>query len=161
MAVRNWRGSRRASRVWMWRAKRWSTRAHYAAENLEFKQASVTELPFEDASFDLVVAFEVIEHLEHWRGFLEESRRVLAASGQLIVSTPNRLYYTESRGVEGPNPFHVHEFDFAEFNAELKSIFPHVSMFLENHVEGVEFQPYEPGITVEVRIDASEPFADE
>jgi len=59
----------------------------------------VTELPFEDASFDLVVAFEVIEHLENWRGFLEESRRVLAASGQLIVSTPNRLYYTESCGV--------------------------------------------------------------
>jgi len=136
-------------------------RAHYPAAHLEFKQASVTELPFADASFDLVVAFEVIEHLENWRGFLEESRRVLAASGQLIVSTPNRLYYTESRGAEGPNPFHVHEFDFAEFTAELRSVFPHVSMFLENHVEGVEFQPHEPGNTVEARIDPSEPAPDE
>jgi SAM-dependent methyltransferase len=136
-------------------------RENYRAENLEFKQASVTELPFADGSFDLVVAFEVIEHLENWRGLLEESRRVLASSGQLIVSTPNRLYYTESRGTEGPNPFHVHEFDFAEFKAELKSVFPYVSLFLENHVEGVAFQPFEPGNTVEARVDSGESAADE
>ncbi len=66
-----------------------------------------------------MVAFEVIEHLENWREFLAEARRVLAPSGQFIVSTPNRLYYTESRGPSGANPFHVHEFDFEEFRAEL------------------------------------------
>jgi SAM-dependent methyltransferase len=136
-------------------------RANYAAENLRFEQASVTGLPFADSSFDLVVAFEVIEHLEDWRGLLNEARRVLAPSGQLIVSTPNKLYYTESRGAQGANPFHVHEFDFAEFTAELKTVFPHVSMFLENHVEGVAFQPYESGNTVETRVDAAEPAPDE
>ena len=136
-------------------------REHYPAPNLVFEQASATALPFDAASFDLVVAFEVIEHLEDWRGFLAEARRVLSPSGQLIVSTPNRLYYTESRGAHGANPFHVHEFDFAEFTAELKAVFPHVSMFLENHVEGVAFTPFEPGNTVEARVDASETAADE
>src|SRR5437764_3338747 len=136
-------------------------RANYPGRNLAFEQASVTELPYPDASFDLVVAFEVIEHLEDWRAFLQEARRVLAPAGQLIVSTPNRLYYTESRGEQGANPFHVHEFDFAEFAAELKAIFPHVSMFLENHVEGVAFQPFEPGNTVEARVDSGEPAANE
>ena len=136
-------------------------RANYVADNLEFEQASVTELPYADGRFDLVVAFEVIEHLEDWRGFLNEARRVMAPSGQLIVSTPNRLYYTESRGQQGANPFHVHEFDFAEFTAELKAVFPHVSMFLENHVEGVAFQSCEPGNTVEARMDAGEPAAGE
>jgi SAM-dependent methyltransferase len=136
-------------------------RAHYAAPNLTFEQASCTALPYADAAFDLVVAFEVIEHLEDWRGFLREARRVLANSGQLIVSTPNRLYYTESRGVEGANPFHVHEFDFEEFHRELKGVFPHVSMFLENHVAGVTFQPQETGCTVEARVDAGEPVPDE
>jgi SAM-dependent methyltransferase len=136
-------------------------RAHYERPNLRFEEASCTKLPFEDAAFDLVAAFEVIEHLENWRGFLKEVRRVLAPSGQLIVSTPNKLYYTESRGAEGANPFHVHEFDFEEFTRELKDFFPHVSMFLENHVEGVTFQPREMGNTVEARVDAAESVPDE
>ncbi len=136
-------------------------RAHYERANLRFEEASCTKLPFEDAAFDLVAAFEVIEHLENWRGFLQEVRRVLAPSGQLIVSTPNKLYYTESRGTEGANPFHVHEFDFDEFTRELKEFFPHVSMFLENHVQGVTFQPHEAGHTVETRVDAAEPVPDE
>ena len=136
-------------------------RAHYALENVAFEEASATSLPYADAAFDLVVAFEVIEHLEDWRGFLAETRRVLAPAGQLIVSTPNRLYYTESRGVHGPNPFHVHEFDFAEFSAELKAAFPHVALFLENHVEGVAFTPHEPGNTVEARVDTADTAADE
>jgi SAM-dependent methyltransferase len=131
-------------------------RTHYAQPNLEFQQASCSALPYCDAAFDLVVAFEVIEHLEDWRGFLGEVRRVLAPNGQFIVSTPNKLYYTESRGTSGANPFHVHEFGFEEFRAELSASFPHVSMFLENHVEAVTFQPYEPGNTMEVRVDAGE-----
>ena len=132
-------------------------RANYQLPNLAFEQASVTQLPFPNGAFDLIAAFEVIEHLEDWRGFLIETSRVLAPGGQLIVSTPNKLYYTESRGVQGPNPFHVHEFEFEEFAGELKAVFPHVSMFLENHVEGVAFQPYDTGNTVEARVDAREP----
>jgi SAM-dependent methyltransferase len=136
-------------------------RAHYTLPNLAFEQASCIELPFADGAFDLVVAFEVIEHLENWRGFLQEARRVLAPPGQLIVSTPNRLYYTESRGPHGANPFHVHEFDFDEFTRELREFFPYVSMFLENHIQGVTFQPHEAGHTVETRVDAAEPVPDE
>src|SRR5581483_7463542 len=114
-------------------------------------------MPHPDSCFDLVVAFEVIEHLEHWRDFLREARRVLAPSGQFVVSTPNKLYYAESRGSRGANPYHVHEFEFEEFRSELTGIFPDVALFLENHVEGVTFQPYMPGSTVEVRVDACEP----
>ena len=136
-------------------------RSHYGLPNLVFEQASCDRLPHPDASFDLVVAFEVIEHLERWRQFLLEARRVLAPGGQLIVSTPNKLYYTESRGVHGANPFHVHEFDFAEFRGALESVFPHVALFLENHVEGVTFQPHQAGYTVETRVDAGEPVPDD
>lgn len=136
-------------------------RAHYAAANVSFEEGSCEALPHADASFELVVAFEVIEHLENWRGFLREVRRVLAPNGQLVVSTPNKLYYTESRGADGANPFHVHEFDFEEFRAELTAVFPHVSLFLENHVEGFTFQPQEAGHTAEVRVDAGDPAPDE
>ncbi len=134
---------------------------HYRTPTVRFEQGSCTALPHRAGCFDLVVAFEVIEHLEDWRGFLREVRRVLADSGQFIVSTPNKLYYTESRGTEGANPFHVHEFEFAEFRDELTAVFPFVTLFLENHVEGVTFQPHDPGTTVEVRVDAGEPAPEE
>jgi len=136
-------------------------RANYRLPNLCFLQASGAALPHPDSAFGLAVAFEVVEHLEHWREFLLEVRRVLAQAGHFVVSTPNTLYYTESRGAQGANPFHIHEFTFEEFRGELSAIFPHVTMFLENHVEGVAFQPHEAGNQVEVRIDAGEPAPDE
>ncbi len=136
-------------------------RANYALTNLTFEQASCEALPHSDGSFDLIVAFEVIEHLANWSRFLREARRVLAINGQFIVSTPNKLYYAESRGADGANPYHVHEFEFDEFRDELRSVFPHVSLYLENHVEGVAFQPYEPGNTVEVRVDSGAARPDE
>jgi SAM-dependent methyltransferase len=131
-------------------------RENYRLPNLRFVQGSVTNLPHPDASFDLVVAFEVIEHLERWREFLTEVRRVLVPTGQFIVSTPNKLYYAETRERAGPNPFHHHEFEFAEFRDELSAVFPYISLFLENHVEGVVFQPVEAGDTAEVRCDAAD-----
>src|SRR5581483_10058293 len=130
-------------------------REHYQLPNLRFEQASCTALPHADATFDLVVAFEVIEHLTDWHALLLEARRLLAPNGQFVVSTPNRLYYTESRGDRGANPFHVHEFDFEEFREELSRVFPHVTLFLENHAEGIVFQPCPTGNTSEVRVDSS------
>jgi SAM-dependent methyltransferase len=131
-------------------------RENYRSPQLHFAQASVTLFPFPNAAFDLVVAFEVIEHLEKWQEFLLEVRRVLVPTGQFIVSTPNKAYYAETRQSAGPNPFHHHEFEYAEFRNELSAMFPHISLFLENHVEGVVFQPVESGDTAEVRLEATE-----
>lgn len=136
-------------------------REHFTLPNLRFEQASATALPHPDAAFDLVVAFEVIEHLGDWAGFLREARRVLVPGGQFIVSTPNRLYYAETRRLSGPNPFHLHEFEYAEFRAELEAVFPHIALFLENHTEGVVFQPVEGRAPGEVRMEAGEPVPEE
>src|SRR6266404_5441391 len=72
-------------------------RAHYPLGNACFIQASATCLPFGDQSFSLITAFEVIEHLEDWRALLAEARRVVSPEGVFLVSTPNKLYYAESR----------------------------------------------------------------
>lgn len=110
-----------------------------AYADVRFVQGSCAGLPFRDASLDVVVAFEVIEHLEDWRGLLGEARRVLRPDGQLLVSTPNRLYYGETRAE--PNPYHVYEFDYAEFRSELEAVFPHTTIFLENHTNAIAFTP--------------------
>jgi SAM-dependent methyltransferase len=117
----------------------------YAAEHFplpRFLRASATALPFRDASFDLVISFELIEHLTNWNDLLAEAGRVLAPSGVFIVSTPNRVYYAESRGEHGPNPFHAHEFTFEEFKAALEQTFAHVRIYLQDRMEAMGFVPH-------------------
>ena len=46
-------------------------------------------LPFEDGSFELVWASEVIEHVADTARWLSEVRRVLAPGGRLLVTTPS------------------------------------------------------------------------
>jgi SAM-dependent methyltransferase len=135
--------------------------ANYQAPNLRFLRSSCAALPFAAHSFDLVVAFEVIEHITEWPSLLEEARRLLAPGGQFIVSTPNKSYYADTRLQSGPNPWHVHEFEFEEFRQALSAVFPHVSLFVENHAQGIVFKPVETGGPVEVRVEGGGPAPEE
>jgi SAM-dependent methyltransferase len=124
--------------------------------NIRFIQGDCANIPLTSGSVDVVVAFEVIEHLENWRGLLAEARRVLTPSGQLLVSTPNRLYYGESR--DTPNEFHVHEFDHEEFQTELSQVFAHNCIFLQNHTDAITFTPLRTqGVNIRVEPGESQP----
>lgn len=48
-------------------------------------------IPFEDDTFDVVLAFEVCEHLANPQFAIEEIRRVLKPGGRFVASTPNPL----------------------------------------------------------------------
>ena len=117
----------------------------YAGAGVTFAEASCTAIPFADASFDLVIAFEVIEHLECWPDLLREAARVMKPTGVFLVSTPNKTYYAESRAEAGPNPYHVHEFEYEEFALALAEAFPHVHLWSQNHAEAIAFAA--PGAT--------------
>lgn len=127
---------------------------HYRAENLRFLVASASEVPCRAGEFDLITAFELIEHLEDWRAFLCEMRRLLRPGGLFIVSTPNRSYYAESRAERGPNPFHRHEFEAQEFTDALRAVFPQVRVFLQNRGEALTFYPARGFAPADARIDA-------
>jgi SAM-dependent methyltransferase len=114
-------------------------RSHYP--NVRFEQAPASALPFADQSFDLITAFEVIEHLNDWRQLLAEARRVMRHNGTFFVSTPNKSYYAESRSQDGPNPFHVHEFEYNEFTTALREFFPSVTIYLQNWNQSLTFTP--------------------
>jgi ubiquinone/menaquinone biosynthesis C-methylase UbiE len=99
-----------------------SARAKYAAANLKFEVGDVTAIPFADASFDCAVSFETLEHLAQQEMMLAELRRVLRPEGILIISTPNRVEYSERRGFK--NEFHVRELDEKEFHSLIARYFP-------------------------------------
>lgn len=50
-------------------------------------------LPFEDQSFDLIFAGEVIEHLIDTDGFLRELQRCVRPGGAVLVTTPNLVSF--------------------------------------------------------------------
>lgn len=135
-------------------------RRNFASENLKFAAGSCTQIPFRASVFDVVVAFEVIEHLKDYALFLEECARVLTPEGWLIVSSPNRLYYNQSRGETGANPYHEHEFAPEEFVSALRRVFPQASLLVQNHVRSLAFYPAQGFWPADARLDATAGSAD-
>ncbi|MET7767766.1 class I SAM-dependent methyltransferase [Nocardia sp. NPDC005366] len=99
---------------------------------VEMIQGNLADLPLEDASFDVVVNFQVIEHLWDQGRFLRECLRVLRPGGELLISTPNRI--TFSPGRDTPlNPFHTRELNAAELTELLVDAGFEVSQMIGVH----------------------------
>jgi protein-L-isoaspartate O-methyltransferase len=101
--------------------------ARYTAMNLDFRAGDCTHIPVADASIDLVVSFETIEHLEAQERMLAEVKRVLRPNGRLVVSSSNKLVYSDERSYKNPN--HVRELYFHEFRDLLRGFFPALKLF--------------------------------
>ncbi len=98
-------------------------RARYPQANLRYGVADVTALDqLPDASFDLIVSFETLEHVERQSEMLAGFRRLLAPGGLLIISTPDKRTYTDLTGVT--NEHHVRELYRPEFEALIANHFP-------------------------------------
>jgi len=97
--------------------------ARHAGTQPDYVLADAESLPLADAQFDVVVSFETIEHVPDPQRFLREVKRVLRSDGLFIVSTPNRGIFVEG------NPFHLHEFTFAELEEALAASFSQVATY--------------------------------
>ena len=90
---------------------------------LRFDQADATSLEaYADASFDLILSFETLEHVHAQERLLDGFARLLAPGGLLLVSTPDKRTYTDLTGEV--NPHHVRELYRDEFEALLAARFP-------------------------------------
>ena len=109
-------------------------RGKYTNSNIRFVEASAAKLPFDDDMFDAVVSFETIEHLDLHQEMLSEIKRVLSKDGLLIISSPNKQYYSIEPGYQ--NPFHVKELFREEFLELIKSYFSNMTLFGQRVVHG-------------------------
>jgi SAM-dependent methyltransferase len=94
-----------------------SAMQQYQRPNLRFSIMDGCNLQFPDASFDMVVSFEVIEHVEKPQAFLHEIRRVLRPGGIAVLSTPNGLVSAANGKLSDPT--HLREYSPTEFETEL------------------------------------------
>ena len=103
-------------------AKQASTRG-----NVDFAQMDCRRTGFRDRSFDVVVAFEFLEHIHEQTQFIEEIARILKGDGTLIVSTPSREAYNLAR--KAANPFHLSELSPEEFERLMRKYFGQVTIY--------------------------------
>lgn len=80
---------------------------NYVKDNLDYFEGSATDIPFEDSYFDVVLSFETIEHHDKHDESMREFHRVLKSDGILLISSPNKLNYSDKPGYE--NPYHIKE----------------------------------------------------
>ncbi len=80
---------------------------------VDVRHGNLAALPLPDESVDVVVNFQVIEHLWDQPQFVRECFRVLRGSGVLLMSTPNRITFSPGRDTP-VNPFHTRELNAAE-----------------------------------------------
>jgi 2-polyprenyl-6-hydroxyphenyl methylase/3-demethylubiquinone-9 3-methyltransferase len=72
------------------------TRATEDGFAIEFDVGSATELPYPDASMDVALLPELLEHVADWQLCLREAMRILKPGGYLYVSTTNWLCPVQS-----------------------------------------------------------------
>jgi SAM-dependent methyltransferase len=118
-----------------------SSIAHQRVAHLSAVEANVSKLPFDDASFDVVIANQMLYHATNPDQAVEEIRRVLRPHGILMASTIG--------------PAHLHElFDIEQaiFDGPrqriLGDIFGPVSGFepLQQHFESVEWRTFDDSL---------------
>lgn len=107
-------------------------RNRYKRTNLVFKQGNAISIPLDDKSIDVVVSFETIEHHTKHHEMIKEIQRVLKEDGVLVISSPDKLNYSDLPNVK--NKFHLKELYYHEFkelisNNFIKSIFYNQKVF--------------------------------
>jgi SAM-dependent methyltransferase len=87
-----------------------------------YVRADLNDIPLKPGRFEVVVSFQVIEHLPDPGPYLRAIATALVPAGTALITTPNRLTS------DGENPYHVHEYVAAELEECLRSRFDEVEL---------------------------------
>lgn len=111
----------------------------YKRDNLRYVHGSASSIPIDSSSIDVAVSFETLEHHFEHEAMLRELRRVLRPNGLLIISTPEKLNYTDRRHVK--NEYHVKELYLKEFRELVARHFDKTSLFFQQIIYGSVVAP--------------------
>ena len=100
----------------------------YGRPGASFMHYDGMTLPFDDASFDLVIAFQVLEHVRDPEAFLRKARRVARPGARVLIVTPNRNHRVGD-GERPWNRYHVREFSPSELDVVMREVFKIVDVF--------------------------------
>ncbi len=95
----------------------------YNADNLEFICSNIEDYS-NSKKADVVISFQVIEHLKTPQLLLDKAKSMLNKNGMLILSTPNRLTQSYNE-----NPYHYKEYSSKELQKMLLKYFRKVEMY--------------------------------
>lgn len=101
----------------------------YAAENLKYVQGTADALPILSNTIDVVVSFETIEHHSKHDEMMVEVKRVLRPDGVLLISSPDKLYYSDLPKFS--NKYHVKELYKDEFTSLIRQHFVNVEVLAQ------------------------------
>jgi len=93
----------------------------------EFVVADAKHLPIREEAMDVIMAFEVIEHIDDLSSFLANCTRSLKKGGLLLCSTPNRKYF--SGNAKPWFPGHIRELTIDEFKDTMRRYFKETSLY--------------------------------
>ncbi|MCB0715754.1 MAG: class I SAM-dependent methyltransferase [Chitinophagaceae bacterium] len=102
----------------------------YKKPNLHFLTGDITSIPLDKLQFDIILCFETIEHIEQHEQAIRECKRVLTAEGVLIISTPDKLHYSQQTNYK--NPFHKKELSNQEFKTLIANNFKFANFYKQN-----------------------------
>lgn len=94
-------------------------------------------LPFPDASFDLVLSHEVLEHVQDDRAAVHEIVRTLRPGGRLVLFCPNRGYPFETHGVYWRGSYHFGNIPLVNYLPRRwrDRLAPHVNVYTRRDLE--------------------------
>ncbi len=100
----------------------------YESERCVFRIYDGVTLPYDKNTFDMVVSFQVVEHVRDVPYYISEIHRVLKDNGTFVLTTPNRIHRLKP-GQKPWNKFHIREFYPQEVRSILESKFSNVKIF--------------------------------
>jgi ubiquinone/menaquinone biosynthesis C-methylase UbiE len=103
----------------------------YQNGNISFLVGSANKIPVENETVDVVVSFETLEHHNLHREMFSEIKRVLKKGGVLLISTPDKLNYSDKHSYT--NPFHVKELYKSEFESLVNYFFLNTEIFSQKY----------------------------
>lgn len=98
--------------------------SNLAKPNLVFLKMDCARLGFHDSRFDIITAFEIIEHLSNPERFLSETSRVLKDNGLVIISSMQK-----HGGIKSNNPFHLKDYSREELMNALSGYYKYVELY--------------------------------